>query len=171
MNKNEIANSRLVDIVRRKLNFNDVEDIRTNLPSFIQYAFSGQRYPRFSWKDFVQYWYGRPGVVYIRYEDLRQNTAEELTRMVRDLTGRKLSPQKAQSIAKEFSFSNQSGRPAGHEQKGRWLRKGIAGDWENHFSPEACEVFNRYAGDELLLLGYERDRSWMCRDSVIDNEK
>jgi hypothetical protein len=37
----------------------------------------------------------------------------------------------------------------------------VVGDWRNYFSPEARESFDRYAGDELILLGYERDRAWV----------
>src|SRR3712207_8037395 len=48
----------------------------------------------------------------------------------------------------------------------RSLRKGVVGDWRNQFSPEAREVFNRYAGEELILLGYEKDRKWVDRKST-----
>jgi glycosyltransferase involved in cell wall biosynthesis len=42
-----------------------------------------------------------------------------------------------------------------------FLRKGVVGDWRHHFSQAAREIFSRYAGSELILLGYERDRSWV----------
>ena len=60
-----------------------------------------------------------------------------------------------------FSFERQSGRPSGEENKESFLRKGVIGDWRTRFSPQAREVFDRYAGEELILLGYERDRSWV----------
>jgi hypothetical protein len=47
------------------------------------------------------------------------------------------------------------------ESKGNFLRKGIAGDWKNAFTPEAARVFDAYAGDLLIELGYERDHSWV----------
>jgi len=32
------------------------------------------------------------------------------------------------------------------------LRKGISGDWKNKFSREAKQIFNEYAGKELIQL-------------------
>jgi len=36
----------------------------------------------------------------------------------------------------------------------------VVGDWRNQFSKGARETFDRYAGKELVLLGYEQDSSW-----------
>ncbi len=42
-----------------------------------------------------------------------------------------------------FSFKNMSGgRKPGSEDKGSFFRKGISGDWRNHFSAEEIKVFN-----------------------------
>ena len=65
------------------------------------------------------------------------------------------------TIAEEFSFERQAGRRPGEEGKRSFLRKGIVGDWRKHFNQEAGEIFNRYAGSELILLGYEQDTSWV----------
>jgi Sulfotransferase domain len=64
-------------------------------------------------------------------------------------------------IAEEFSFERQAGRRPGEEDKRSFRRRGMVGDWRNHFNHEARELFDRYAGSELILLGYERDRSWV----------
>lgn len=106
-------------------------------------------------------WHSRKGVVYVHYEDLRANTAEELQRVFVDLTGEHLESDRASAIAEEFSFARKAGRLPGEEDKGRWMRKGSVGDWRNRFSPKAREVFNRYAGDELILLGYESNKDWV----------
>ena len=100
-------------------------------------------------------------MTHVRYEDLRRNTAGELQRIVLELSGRRLGSEEAVSIAEEFSFERQAGRRPGEEDKRSFLRKGVVGDWRNHFSQEARETFDRYAGSELMLLGYERDRSWV----------
>jgi hypothetical protein len=147
---------------RGELPLEDYEDVRKNLPAFIEYAFTRPHSPPFSWADFVRRWHGREGTVNVRYEDLRRDTPNELRRIVRELTGEKLSPQRASAIAEEFSFERQSGRRAGEEDRGSFLRKGVVGDWRRRFGPEARQVFDRYAGEELILLGYERDRSWVA---------
>jgi hypothetical protein len=146
---------------RRELPLEDYDGVSKNLPAFIEYAFTRPHSPPFSWADFVRRWHGREGIVNVRYEDLRRDTPGELRRMVRELTGEKLSPQRASEVAEEFSFERQSGRRAGEEDRGSFLRKGVVGDWRDRFGPEAREVFDRYAGVELILLGYERDRSWV----------
>jgi Sulfotransferase domain len=146
---------------RKELPLEDYDDIYGNLPAFIEYAFTRPHSPGFSWADFARRWHGRKGAVHVRYEDLRRDTPAELRSIVRKLTGEEPSLQKASAVAEEFSFERQSGRRAGEENRGRFLRKGVVGDWSGRFSPEAREVFDRYAGEELILLGYERDRSWV----------
>ena len=155
-------NERQVRRSRRELRLQDYEDVYENLPAFIEYAFTRPHSPRFSWADFVRRWHGRKAAIHVRYEDLRRETARELRRVVRGLTGeRRLSPEEATAIVEEFSFERQAGRRPGEEDRGSFLRKGVVGDWRNYFSPEAREMFDRYAGDELILLGYERDRAWV----------
>lgn len=145
---------------RRDLPLEDYDDVYGNLPAFIEYAFTRPHSPSFSWADFVRRWHGRKNTVHVRYEDLRTDTASELLRIVLGLTGEQLVPEEASAIAEEFSFERQAGRSAGEEDRRSFLRKGVVGDWRNHFSPEAREVFDRYAGDELIVLGYEPDRTW-----------
>jgi len=149
---------------RRELPLADYDDIYANLPAFIEYSFTKPHSPGFSWTDFVRRWHGRKGTVHVRYEDLRRDTPGELRRIVGELTDDKLSPEWADAVTEEFSFERQSGRRSGEENKGSFLRKGVIGDWRGRFSPEARELFDRYAGEELIALGYERDRSWVTQD-------
>ncbi|PLS84915.1 MAG: hypothetical protein CYG60_15370 [Actinobacteria bacterium] len=106
-------------------------------------------------------WHGREDAVHVRYEDLRRDPAGELYRMVKELTDNPISLERAQEIADEFSFERQAGRKTGEENRRSFLRKGVVGEWKERFSPEARRVFDRYAGEELVLLGYEKDRSWV----------
>jgi hypothetical protein len=39
-------------------------------------------------------------------------------------------------------------------------RKGIVGDWKNHFTPAVVNKFKSLTGDGLIQLGYERDMNW-----------
>jgi hypothetical protein len=154
-------NERQVRRSRRELPLEDYEDVYENLPAFIEYAFTRPHSPRFSWAKFARRWHGRKDAVHVRYEDLRRDTAGELERIVLGLTGERLGPEEATAIAEEFSFERQAGRRAGEENRSSFLRKGVVGDWRNYFSPEARETFDRYAGEELILLGYECDRAWV----------
>jgi hypothetical protein len=63
---------------------------------------------------------------------------------------------------RRHDFSRSAGRQAGQEDRGSFRRKGASGDWRNHFTREAGEVFDSYAGDALIDFGYETDRSWVA---------
>ena len=159
---NSGRNSAHVDACRQRIKFADYNDIEANLPAFIEYCFTQKQHSlRFSWVDFVREWYDCQDSVHVHYEALRYNPMGELQRIVQELTGEELTDNKATQIVEEFSFANQSGRQPGEENKHSFLRKGIVGDWRNHFSPRACQVFDRFAGKELMLLGYEPDRTWV----------
>jgi hypothetical protein len=158
----ELHNEHQVRRARRDPSFRDYDDVYENLPAFIQWSFARHRSRRyswadqhFSWADFVNRWYPRKKVTHVRYEDLHRNTAGELQRIVLELTGRRLGSEEAVTIAQEFSFERQAGRLPGEEDKRSFLRKGTVGDWRKHFNQEAREIFNRYAGSELIRLGYE----------------
>ncbi len=158
---NKYNNGDLMNKFRKDLAFSDYEDIRENMPAFIDYVFNRAHYPRFSWSEFVRRWHAIDGVTYVRYEDLRQNTPGELQRIVGKLSGETLDARKGAEVVEEFSFARQTGRQPGVESKNSFLRKGTVGDWQNHFNQEARETFDRYAGNELLMLGYETDRMWL----------
>ena len=63
-------------------------------------------------------------------------------------------------MLRRSSFKFTTGRDNGREQASSFYRKGIAGDWTNHFSPADKDVFKELAGDMLVDLGYEKDLNW-----------
>lgn len=161
--KNERSNAALVDIVRRDLNFADYDDIQSNLPAFIEYSFRTQKHPKFSWAEFVRQWHGRDSVIYTSYEILREDTVSELARIIGniDCINVDIDMESVTMIVDEFSFERQSGRNSGQINNSSFMRKGVVGDWTNHFSLEARQVFDEFAGNELIMLGYEKDHSWV----------
>lgn len=158
---NDRGNHVLVSNTRQKFPAEDYGDVRGNLTRFIKYVFESQSYPRFSWSKFVKEWINREGVVYVKYEDLLVKPSEELIRVVNHLGGYAVTREEIDAVVSHFSFANQTGRRAGQEDKNSFHRKGIAGDWANHFDSEARVLFDYYAGDELIALGYEKDRGWV----------
>jgi len=52
------------------------------------------------------------------------------------------------------------GRTPGVENVSSHYRKGISGDWANHFSAGHKDYFKARYGDLLVMLGYESDRDW-----------
>jgi hypothetical protein len=161
--KHERFNDRLVEITRRDLNFVDYSDIKKNLPKFIEYKFSNKKNPRFTWSDFVNSWIDKD-VPIITYENLLTDTINVLGQAIHKVCKTQPDEDRLREISEKYSFKNQTGRNPGDENKHSFLRKGIAGDWKNYFSKEANQVFNKFAGNELIKLGYEIDDSWIDSD-------
>jgi len=157
--ENEKGNSRLVEMCRGDLGFNDYNDIETNLPKFAEYVFRRKKPLGYSWSDFVNQWINQ-NVTFVKYEDMRTNPVAELVRITKELAGIELEDGRANQIVENYSFEKQSGRSVGDQQTNKFLRKGIVGDWKNHYTEESRAVFKHYAGGELVALGYEKSRDW-----------
>lgn len=158
---NDLGGNRLlVEKVRNDLRFADYQDVRANLPRFLEYSFTKQSSPRFSWADFVRSWHPQPRAVHVHYEDLKTSGEVELGKIVKGLTGDELGAERAETIVRKFSFPQQVKDKPEHGDVS-FLRKGITGDWINYYNLEARRVFDHYAGEELILLGYESDSSWV----------
>lgn len=158
----------LVTRTRRHNVFKDYDDIERNLPRFIEYLFTveNKKIFHFNWNEFIDSWHGRPGVVFITYCDLIAGAAEALKGPIEKITGEPANMKRLYEAQEKFSFQNLSGRKPGIQDKASFLRKGIVGDWKNHFSREACEIFDHYAGYNLIKIGFEKDKSWIDQQSL-----
>lgn len=64
-------------------------------------------------------------------------------------------------IVTEHSFSNMTGgRKRGQENRTSHYRKGVPGDWKNHFNSEHVRLFKKRYNDLLVKLGYESSEDW-----------
>ena len=52
------------------------------------------------------------------------------------------------------------GRTQGDENTKSHFRKGISGDWKNHFNDDHKDYFKKYYNEILVKLGYENDDKW-----------
>ncbi|XP_049439487.1 sulfotransferase family 2, cytosolic sulfotransferase 3 isoform X2 [Epinephelus fuscoguttatus] len=113
------------------------------------------------WTDHVKGWKDTDlgdRIMYITYEEMVQDLPAALKRMS-DFLGRNLSDETIQKIAEHCSFktmktntmSNFSLVPKVYmdSDKSPFLRKGIAGDWKNHFSSEQLARFTSVIRKEL----------------------
>jgi hypothetical protein len=143
--------------------FKNFENIKDNMPAFIEYIFtsftvSGKK---MNWKNLTESYLEKQNVTFVKYEDLLKCPFSEMKRIIQALTVDTLQKKKLEETIDKFSFQNQAKRRHGEESKNSFLRKGIAQDWKNNFTREACEVFNYYAGDMLIQLGYEENTKWI----------
>jgi len=95
------------------------------------------------------------------YETLRTQTQQAMTDLMRTLCGQEPDSDRIAETIDRNSFEKLSGRKSGEEQAGSAIRKGIVGDWRSAFTREARQLFDHYAGDMLIELGYEADHGWV----------
>lgn len=96
----------------------------------------------------------------LRYEDLLDDTGGEFRRVAAHF-GLDASPPTIERIVGEHRFEAMSnGRSRGEQNEDSFVRKGVAGDWQNHFTDRIKELFKTHAGQALVDFGYEPDLSW-----------
>jgi hypothetical protein len=96
----------------------------------------------------------------VRYEDLLVRPNDEVERLLGFL-GAGTDPGIVEHCVDSASFEKLSkGRERGQEDPSSFYRKGVAGDWETHFTEEDRRVFKEEAGELLIQLGYEMDLDW-----------
>ena len=162
MFEKSITSGRFNRKVTQELGVTDPHNIMEKMPAFIEWAFQGG-YPGYSWSDFVNTWKDRSGIVETSYEAVSEDPLRELKRVLTHFGHTEFTEAQLKKIVDDFSFENQAQRKRGEEDVNSFIRKGIVGDWKNVFNNEACEIFDHYAGKELIKLGYEADRDWVNR--------
>ena len=97
--------------------------------------------------------------VEVRYEDLLENSKEELGRLLVFL-GADAREQVVSRCVSAATFETLSGGRKRGQEASSFYRKGIAGDWRNVFTEKNKQEFKAVAGDLLVRLGYEKDNDW-----------
>lgn len=98
--------------------------------------------------------------VILRYEEMLSDV-EGCLKRVAGLFGLDASEETIREIAARNSFSAMSGgRNRGEASESDFVRKGVAGDWRNHFTPALRELYRQKIGRFLIEFGYEKDDSW-----------
>lgn len=106
------------------------------------------------WKHYLEWWEHRndPNVLLVAYEDLHRDPGGVIQRVAVFL-GRPLREDEVAAVAEHCHFGRMARNPAtnyehwrklgflrppaeGEAAGGRFMRKGIVGDWKNYFTPE-----------------------------------
>lgn len=102
----------------------------------------------------------------VYYEDLLEDCAGQLHRMA-DFIGVGISESRIQAAVRASSFERmrnieaEKGRAfADQDRADRFMRKGVHGDWRQHFGPEEKKILEHREGDVLRRLGYVDGPNW-----------
>jgi glutaredoxin 3 len=137
------------------------DNMSENLTGFIRFltTYSGSA-P--DWREHIRNW-SRHDFITVKYEELSQDPEGTLARALQQLAGEPPDMERVRAAVEANRFSKLTARKPGQEDSTNYFRKGVVGDWRNHFTKTDARVFDEYAGDELVLAGYEQDRSWVHR--------
>lgn len=105
----------------------------------------------------LTYWISieSPNLVKVRYEDMLVER-EATIRRIAETLGMGVHAATLANVVEATSFSAMSGRKQGEENQRSHQRKGIAGDWKNHFTERHIEIFRQMGGEDLLrVTGHE----------------
>jgi sulfotransferase family protein len=93
-------------------------------------------------------------VLLVRYEELIGDAAEARWQALFEHCDVRLEPDERRAVLDRYSFERLSGRRPGEEDPDSKLRKGVAGDWRNHFTPAVARAFEDATGDLVRRIGY-----------------
>jgi hypothetical protein len=109
----------------------------------------------------VQWSWHASGEELIRYEDLLVRDVEILERVLIGRCGLPVAPERLREIVLANRFEKVTkGRSRGEEDPHAHERKGIGGDWKNHFTDAIKQEFKKRFGSILIATGYEKDFNW-----------
>jgi hypothetical protein len=139
-----------VSVVRRRLSRMSKED-----------AFLWMIRQWMPWNAVIFETWVKSGEPWIRYEDLLVNDIQILQDTLINKCKLDVSEAVLRQAIINCRFETLSGgRLPGVENLEMHYRKGIAGDWKNHFTRKVKETFKRRYGKLLVLAGYEADLQW-----------
>jgi len=102
-----------------------------------------------------------PAVFVCRYEDLVGKNQIKTFQVIFKHCEIALPKRKLVKLLKKYSFEKLAkGRKQGREDPKSHYRKGIPGDWQNHFNSHHKDLFKKHVGPLLIDLGYEKDNNW-----------
>lgn len=108
-----------------------------------------------------QWSWAASGEELIKYEELLANDEEILTRVLLQHCKLPIEPGRFLEVVRANRFEAKTGgRRRGQEDVKSHERKGIAGDWQNHFTDKVAGAFRSRYGSLLIATGYEKNERW-----------
>lgn len=107
----------------------------------------------------IQSSWAAAGVPLFRYEDMIVDE-QDAFRKIFAVCAIEMDDAQRHAVVEKHSFKKRAGRAPGEEDVGSHYRKGIAGDWRNHFTDRIIDEFKERFGAVLVDVGYEPSANW-----------
>ncbi len=140
--------------------FIDVTQVRLNMPKYLEMYFKKQLGNKTTWVEHTECWL-KYEIPIVRYENMLENSINTLSPVLEYITEKPVNETRLRYAIDKNKFEKVAGRRRGEENPESFHRKGIKGDYVNYFNHEAGEIFNYYAGRQLIELGYEKNDFWV----------
>lgn len=111
------------------------------------------------WVDYVLAWHRRPDAIAISYEAFVSDPPYQLCDLFQKITGTGLDRDVSGRIVEKYSRNSFSASLSPAFKHNTFVRKGVVGDWKNHFSDRNQKDFVSIAGEALRTFGYRVDGS------------
>lgn len=130
------------------------------LPAFIEWYFSETRFSAMNWATHVRRAV-KMDLIRLTFEDLKRDAMGTLEPIFARISGETIDHARLADVIDQMDFAKVKTRATAHHK-----RKSQVGEWRSIYSREAREVFARHAQNELELMGFETDCSWVDEDPV-----
>jgi len=139
--------------------------VEPDLDEFLLMFLEGRVHGYGSWAPHIRAWLNSPlarsgNLLVVKFEDLRRNPEESLTRMVQ-FAGAPKSAEEIRAALANNSVDQMRAKEVKSKklyqsttEVGRFVRKGAVQGWKNVLTPAQAELFEKYAGAELAQMGY-----------------
>jgi hypothetical protein len=123
-----------------------------------------------NWRETIDVFTEFPADLRVTYESMKQNLSFEIGKVVSCIGAAQGG---FEGASQELSFENMTGRKEGDASKPTAkARKGVVGDWRQHFTHADGQLFNSICGQQLVNSGYEENLRWIdALPSSLANEK
>ncbi|XP_068705586.1 sulfotransferase 1C2-like [Montipora foliosa] len=145
--------------------FEQMNDFRAPWEFYVDLFIEGN-VPYSKWNDHVLDWWKHrndPNVLFLKYEDLKKDLLSHV-RTIAEFLKKPLSDELINRIAEQCTFKGMMQNSLSFKFTsedddgiGQILRKGVVGDWKNHFTPEMNERFDKEVLAKLSGSGLEFD--------------
>lgn len=133
----------------------DANLIDEQLPTYIEWHFTKRSPASVNWREHILRGL-RDGYKTISFEELKQNPSSSLRAVLCDLGHSQIDEKKLEIAIGMNDIENIK-----TEENSYQVRNGRPAQWRQYFTIESAKLFQKYAGEELIMLGYETDASWV----------